>query len=306
MNAYGLKELAEEYFAPHIRDIILKAAEAEDPIEELRFCAERPLAVYKRSGLSFLGESGNLEKAENAAIIKRCELTALVNSLCENSLYSYQNQLTAGYVTLKGGHRAGITGRVITDKGKITYITDISSVNIRIAKEVKGAAKTVIPYIAGEGVKSTLIISPPGCGKTTMLRDIARVLGGASFTYKTAIVDERGEIAASRLGVPTNDVGSVTVVLDNCPKTEGMLMLLRSMSPEIIITDEIGTAEDANAVKQILNAGVKVICSAHGYNREDAMRREGIRELMKAGAFELVVILSRRSGPGTVEEIFRV
>ena len=149
-------------------------------------------------------------------------------------------------------------------------------------------------------LKNTLIISPPGCGKTTMLRDLSRIL---SSGYKIGIADERGEIAASFKGISMHDVGEKTVVMNCVPKAEAMNMMIRSMGIDVVITDEIGSAEDASAILNALYAGVKVIASAHGYSYSDVCLRPDLKKLISSGGFEKFIVLSRRFGPGTVEEV---
>ncbi len=300
----GLKFLSENYFPERLKKIMLADLAAPERTEEIRIKANDAVCVLKKSGLYFLGENGETTEYEKAAFFSKEELSEIVTLLCENSVYSNQEHIKKGFIPLRGGHRAGITGRCIEENGKIKYITDFSAVNIRIAREIKGAADSVMPHIYnGKRVLNTLIVSPPGCGKTTMLRDIARKLGSPFFMKKVAIADERGEIAACFEGIAENDIGSLSFVMDNCPKAEGIVSLIRAMNPDIVITDEIGTKEDVYAVMQALNSGVSVIASAHGFSVSDVKRKSGIKELLSEGAFEKVIILSRKKGPGTVEEI---
>lgn len=299
----GLKFLAERYFPQRLKNIALKDVNSPEETEEIRLSAGREAAVLKRSGIYFISESGECRERGNGAVFSQEEIRQIVKSLCDNSLYSCRDKLKKGFLPLEGGHRAGVTGRCVCGKDGIEYITDISSVNIRIAHEVKGAAIPVMPYILGNTVKNTLIISPPGCGKTTMLRDIARNLGGDIYKKKVAVVDERGEIAALCAGIPSNDVGVLTFVLDSCPKYEGMINLLRSSSPDVLITDEIGSDEDALAVMEAVKSGVSVICSVHASSIDEAAKKSGVKRLCEEKVFGLYVLLSRKNGPGTIEEI---
>ena len=204
-------------------------------------------------------------------------------------------------ITLKGGHRVGICGKVVTEQGKITHVTDISALCIRISREVIGAADEILGFIeCDERLYNTLIISPPGCGKTTVLRDIARKLGEK---YKVCIADERSEIAACNGSRTAFDVGRLTCVMDAVPKGEGIMMLLRTMAPEVIITDESNSYEEERAISEIINCGVKIITSAHGYSEKDILKRRHLGPLVRDGIFEKVIVLSSRKKIATVEKI---
>lgn len=301
----GLKALAERYFKGRLKKMALADAESYERTQELRLYAGAEAAVVKKSGIYFWAENGECVEKGRGAVFSAEEIRETVKSLCDNSLYSAQDKLKSGFLSLEGGHRAGITGRCVTENGHIEYITDISSLTVRLARQVRGAAANVMRYIVADRVKSTLIISPPGCGKTTMLRDIARLFGTEHYLKRVAIADERGEIAALKGGVPMNDVGALASVLDSCPKYEGMMSLLRSSSPDVMITDEIGTNADADAILEAVKSGVAVICSAHGASIDSVKKRSGIKRLCDEGVFELFVLLSSRCGPGTVEEITR-
>ena len=194
------------------------------------------------------------------------DIISVIQTASCSSVYAFVDEIKNGFITLKGGHRIGICGRAVVKKGEITNIVDFSGINIRIAKEITGCAEKIYNMANGESV---LIISPPGCGKTTMLRDFARILGAKN---NVCIVDERGEIAAVYRGVPQFDVGLMTDVLDLCPKKEGIELVLRGMSPQYIITDEIGK-NDLSAVNKGLLCGAKFILSAHGDNIADTLKR---------------------------------
>ncbi len=232
------------------------------------------------------------------------DITRAFMLCCENSVHTFQHEIKMGYITLSGGHRAGLCGSAVREGEEITNIRDISSLSIRIARQVKSAAKDVIGFIVEGGkIHSTLIVSAPGAGKTTMLRDIARRISSGEATgrpVRTAIIDERGEIAASRYGVPQNDVGHLTDVFDLYPKHIGMLHAIRSMSPGVLICDEIGDENDAKAVLSCFHAGVPMILSAHAGSKEELIKREHIMRLIEKGVIEKILFLASDPHPGTV------
>lgn len=229
------------------------------------------------------------------------------------SLYAFEDDLCQGYITIRGGHRVGLVGRVVLSNGRISTLKDISGFCIRIACEVPGAADKVMGHIikSPRRLYHTLIISPPRCGKTTLLRDIARQVsdGIPSLGFpgaRVGIADERSEIGACYIGIPQTACGIRTDILDACPKAEGMIMLVRSMSPDIVITDEIGRTEDALAIREVMCAGVSLVTTAHGESLGEVARRPALECLFQGDMFERAIILSQTYGPGTVEEILDV
>ncbi|MGE4282242.1 MAG: stage III sporulation protein AA [Clostridia bacterium] len=282
-----------------------------EPVEEIRLRINKPLMLYDHIFGWFVTPSGEFtEDASCAYIVSGDDISKCLELMSNNSIYSIQEELKNGFITIAGGHRIGITGKVIANGQRISHIKDIAGMNIRISKQIIGAADDMMKHIIKKpsSVYNTLIISPPQCGKTTILRDVARQLsyGINSFNFhgiKVGIVDERSEIAGCYKGVPQNDVGPRTDVLDACPKACGMTMMIRSMSPAVIITDEIGMEEDIAALKQVLNAGVKIITSIHGYSRQDVLVRPLIGKLIADNIFEKIVVLSKSRGTGTIEEI---
>ena len=243
-----------------------------------------------------------------AVIATRDHLEKTLALVSDCSYYALENEFANGYITIPGGHRVGLAGQVAVWPDGSIRIREVSGLNIRIAREVRGAGDRLAGRLAnGTGrLHSTLIISPPGCGKTTLLRDLCRIssegLPSAGINpSQVGIVDERSEIAACYLGVPQHDVGPRADVLDRCPKAKGIMMLLRSMGPGVVATDEIGSDEDARAVATALSAGASVLATCHGESIEQVKRRPHSSWLVSSGYFERIVILSRRNGPGTVE-----
>jgi stage III sporulation protein AA len=292
---------------------ILRAIDTQKTcsLEEIRLRADKPLMVHSNIKDWFVDKGGQLrDSCANAYIVRQEDIIKTLELMSENSIYAFQEEIRNGFITLKGGHRVGICGKAVVESSNIKNIKDVSGLNIRLSKEVYGCSSKIIRYIldGGQNVYNTLIISPPQCGKTTVLRDIARILGDGSDQLdfkgiKVGIVDERSEIAACYRGIPQNNVGVRTDVLDGCPKSLGMTMMLRSMSPQVIITDEIGNHGDKEAVMKVINAGIKIITSAHGYNISELKTRQEVLSLIEAGVFERYIVLSREEGPGTLKEV---
>lgn len=271
-------------------------------LEEIRVRGELPLMGVFAGYDRFIGPEGQLtDHPEEALRVNGKELTELFYMLCEQSLYAYQEDIKRGFITLKGGHRAGICGTVVYQGDQISGMRDISSVSIRLARQLKGCAQEIFPSIVRNerDVYNTLILSPPRCGKTTLLRDICRLISEGMGSFKglrTAVVDERSELAAVYRGSPQNDLGPRTDILDGCRKSEGIEMVLRSMAPHVIIVDELGGTRDAEAVKLAWNAGVRLIATAHAFDLVDFKGRFGVGSLAQKEGFERIIVLGINNG----------
>ena len=291
-----------------LKNIFQSKNELLQTAAEIRIRTRMPLCIIggnKKEKL-FVDSSAHLTSAEQAYFPTKEEINRVFTAICRSSLYAYKEDIKNGFLTLKGGHRVGIAGKMLPDGA----VYDVSSLNIRIARQIKGCSKNILKHIIKNPreIYSTLIISPPACGKTTVIRDIARVLGtGCVFPefkgVSVGIIDERSEIAACYNGVPSNDVGKMTDVYDACPKEKGIMMMIRCMAPEVIITDEIGSTGDASAVESAMNAGVKIIATAHGRRLSDMKVRKEIATMMNVGAFEKYITLSCDNGPATLKEV---
>lgn len=270
-------------------------------VDEVRLRANKPVTLVCGRDEWFITERGKLRRTHLDSVnTTAAQITEAFEAACQHSIYAFEQELRNGFVTMKGGYRVGVSGRVQANGGQVTALTQCSGLCIRVSREIKGCADRVMPVIKPDDhVRATLLISPPMMGKTTLLRDIARQVADGVFGQdgeKVCIVDERGEIAGSVDGVPQLDVGIRTDVLDGCPKSVGIMMALRTLSPSVIVTDEIGTEADAEAILEALYAGVRVIASVHGNDEKDVQQRRAVQKLMANGAFSRYVILGGRPG----------
>ena len=303
------------------REILLKNLGAElnfifknvdknifNELREIRIRIGKPLAINLDGKEIFLDCNGKLCNHYAEAFFPDASCIAATIELMSNySLYAFEEEIRNGFLTLEGGHRVGVSGKAIVENQNLKTIRNINALNIRVSHEVKGCADSVINLIAKPNLQHTLIISPPCCGKTTLLRDIARQISdGFSDLCGQAvgIVDERSEIAGCYKGIPQNDVGIRSDVLDCCPKEEGMRMLLRAMSPKVIVVDEIGKHSEIYAIEDIINAGIKLICTVHGSSIEDIRRKPVLSELLSKNIFTRFVVLESRKKIGTIMGVY--
>ena len=280
------------YFPINISSLLYKAISQNEKlaeqIQEIRIRVGRPI-ILKLQNLDILIEY----------IVNQTEILQILEKICENSIYAYKNQICNGYITIKGGHRIGISGSVIQNDGKISNINYISNLNFRIARQIIGASNEILRYILNieeNSIYNTLIVSPPGRGKTTILRDLIRNLSNGideiNFKGRTCgVVDERGEIAAMYKGVPQNDIGIRTDIIENISKAKGIKILIRTMAPEIIACDEIGSKEDVEAIQEAIISGVKGIFTMHGRTLDDVKSNNQINKLIEENKIEKIIFI---------------
>ena len=277
-------------------------------IKEIRLKISAPVCIVTSNKRLFLRYDGTLSDSADTndlCIVSKNDMDESASRLVNFSVHAFQNEMKKGFVTIKGGHRVGICASAIVDnKGEITSIRNVSSLNIRVAREIRGAADDIINNVFSEKIVSTLIVGEPSSGKTTILRDLASRLSDREFGYlQICIVDERGELAATSNGVASKNLGVRCDILDGYPKADGMMLALRSMSPDIIICDEIGGDDDIRAIENIVNSGVKIIASIHADDFSHLTKRPQFLRLMQTGAFDLAVILKKKNTPGKIKEI---
>ena len=328
----NVKDLVVEEICPALPPRVREAVrslpdEVRQSLTEIRLRRGRPAMGVVSKGDFYLSSDGQplwLRPGRaplgsvlpaTAVICTEDEWDVAMRLVTESSVYALERELASGYITLRGGHRVGLVGRAILEGDRIRTQQEISAMNYRVARQMIGVADKVMPYVIGRrgerdfcgeaSVFSVVILSGPGQGKTTLLRDIARQLsyGWRGVGLKVGIVDERSEIAACYQGVPGNDLGPRADVLDSCPKAGGIMIMTRSMSPDVIVTDEIGHADDSEALEEARRCGVAVIATAHAGDYDSAQKRPSLRDILSQGVFERGIILSNRLGVGTCERI---
>ncbi|MCD8154155.1 MAG: stage III sporulation protein AA [Clostridiales bacterium] len=296
-------EPIQNLFAGNIRRLLMSTRPDYDRLYEIRLRAGRPLLLTYDSGECFLREKG-----APPYLVTREDLKETLEYVSGYSLYAYEDEIRQGFLSVQGGHRVGVTGKVILDDGRIRGMKYISCINVRLAHPIRGCADKVMPYIAaGDRICHTLIISPPRCGKTTLLRDVIRSLSDGSDGrpgVTVGVVDERCELGGCYQGVPQNDLGMRTDILDGCPKAEGMQMLIRSMSPTVVAVDELGKEEDFQAVESVIHCGCRLIATAHGESLEQTLEQPFFQRLRRMRVFERYILLGKRDRAGVLEGIY--
>ena len=298
-----------QLFPQQYRAFWRRTAEEQEHIQEIRLRAGRPVILHRKGREAYLDEKGELtDLYSNAYVREEKMLREILEHICHYSPYAFEEEIRRGFVTVAGGHRVGVAGQAVLEAdGSIRTLKNISFLNIRVSHQMKGAADGILPVMYRKGsLKNALLISPPGCGKTTLLRDLIRqVSDGNAYGRGAAVgvVDERSELAGSYLGRVQNDLGMRTDVLDGCPKETGMLLLLRSMSPEVIAIDELGSDGELRALGQAAACGCRILATAHGEDRRDVERRFGLQPDYWEKLFDLFIVLGKENGKCLVRQI---
>lgn len=268
------------------RSIMGAVLDSREEIQEIRMRTGRPMSVYA---------DGKEEEIKGQAVLSSTDLQETMEFVSRFSLYAYEEELRQGFITIKGGHRVGIAGKAAMQDGHIKTMRSITFIHIRIARACVGCGESLLPWLCeGHRLKSTLIFSAPGMGKTTLMRDLIRLISNGSryaFPLTVSVIDERGELAACDRGIPQHDLGKQTDVLDGCPKTIGMRLMLRSMTPQVLAVDEIGSMEDGEALMEAAGCGCVILATAHGEGLDRIMQKKIFRRMKEENLFERYVEL---------------
>lgn len=279
-------------------------------LQEIRIRVGQPV-IFVINGKEYYLENDGQTGAdvENAYRITGQEVSEILNHICNYSIYAFEDEIRQGFITVTGGHRIGIAGQAVMENSdKIRYLKHINYLNIRIAHQKPGVADKVIQRLYMDGrLCNTLIISPPGCGKTTMLRDLIRQVSNGNKWGEgcdVCIIDERSEIAGSYQGIPQNDVGMRTDVMDACPKLLGMMMAIRSMAPKVLAVDELGDRQEMDLLNKAMACGCRILATIHGDGMEDMLRKDYMRRAFETGVFKRYIVMGRKSGIPDVLKIY--
>lgn len=292
-----------------LREVLLSIPlYVKESAQEIRLRVNRPLTVYSAKKVYFISKTGRVSEALSGDLweVSQNDVSDAFHNICEYAVYSHQQEIKNGYLTMKGGFRVGLCGTAVFHEGEMSGIREISGLNIRIARELHGCAGELIERLGGVS-GGLLLAGPPSCGKTTLLRDLARQLslGLCGPIQKVAVIDERSELAGTYLGVSQNDLG-LCDILDGYHKGEGILQAVRCLSPDVIICDEVGKLCEIEAIEEGLNAGVSMIASVHAGSLQELLQRAQVRRLLSTGAFETLALLCSRGSPGKIAGIYKV
>ena len=312
MERTNILEQLISYFPPELQEPLKYLPNfVHYNLQEIRVRTGQPLMLVTGKENLILLKRGQVSRKASEAdfFVTREQMKRLYEALCDYSVHSYEEELKNGFLTIPGGHRIGVCGTFLTENKKIYGVKDITSVNIRIAREVFGAADGIFEAFGKGQVCSFLLVGAPSTGKTTLLRDFVRQIsdGTRCPIKKTAVIDERGELSAAFHGRMGNHLGTAADVYYLCPKAQGMEMAVRTGSPEFLVCDELGSEEETDVLLQCMASGVKTAATVHGESFEDLFLKEPVERLLAAGVFEKVILLEKAGGtPGRIREVLSV
>lgn len=297
-------------FPIHLQKVFEKLFIKYQSLQEIRLRVNHYILIYFAGKEFYITLQGELCKDKTNAIqITKKELDDILLNICNYSIYAYEDEIKQGFLTIIGGHRIGLAGQVVMENNdSVRIIKYISYMNIRISHQIIGVADNIIPKLYKKGdFLNTLIISPPGCGKTTLLRDIVRQVSDGNIYGKgrtVGVVDERSEIGGSYMGILQNNLGERTDVLDRCPKEVGMMMLIRSMAPAVVAIDELGSMEEIEAMQKVASCGSKMLVTIHGYGVEELIRKNQLGILFQNKMFDRYIVLKKEEGKCVIQSIY--
>lgn len=303
----GIKEQILPLLSGGLRIALEKSSVDFEHLREIRLRVHQPVILHGNFGNSFLKKDGGLTKnPQDGFRTELKELRQIVECACGYSGYAFEEEIKKGYLTIQGGHRIGLVGKAVMNGHTVQMLKYVTALNVRIAHPVEGCAREWKTYFYEKGLPChMLLISPPGCGKTTLLRDIIRIYsegGDQCPSVTVGVVDERSEIAGTYRGIASYDLGVHVDVLDGCPKDVGMEMLLRSMAPQVLAVDEIGVL-DVKSLENTLRCGCKILATLHGGDLKDFLEKPGFSSMVQARVFQRYIFLEGSERPGRIRMI---